>query len=210
VICWRDRRRDGARIPACLAGCADVTRVQLADGDAIVAVCAAWHLGSPDVAWSDLGDGWDVGLVDLGDDPLAALARTAPGLPALTVKDAVGRGRLIPAVLDPAGAVALPLALGIQGYERIEGEPIPRWGHTPTRQQARLIQVATTVREALAGGTFAAITAAQAADMTASLLAATYHVTPAVLGTLGLLDDSLVVRALLACAGQPTQATEHA
>lgn len=199
MIIYRDRRLT-PRHPLWLSGCANLARVDLVGGGCLVAAGDPWRLAlREDQEWHELEDGWEVCLD--GEPEQELLLRSAPGLSSIEVIDANERTWLVPAVLTPDGRPAMPMRLGIVGHDLVDGQRVPRWDRRPTPAQQRLIAIATAVRGELDAGTFRDLPAATAAEMTGQLLAATYHLTPSVVGALSLLDDRICIRALLACAG---------
>lgn len=183
-----------------MAGAPSLCRVELGTGGALVGCGDPWTLESaPDDQWTALDDGWSVRIAGEADP----VPRRQPGLRTVLAPDGQGRQWLVPAVLDPEGQVALPLRLGIAGRDLVDGQAVPRWEHMPTTAQRRLITIATTIRTEVAAGRIAELPAAAAADMTAQLLSATYHLSPAVIGALALIDDRLLVTALLLASGHP-------
>lgn len=140
--------------------------------------------------WLDMGDGWRVAMS--GGLELSPLLRIRTDLPMIEIHDAKGRPWMTPAVLSPQGTPILPVPLTCIGGQ---------WQRTPTPEQAAMIQAAQAARSEIEAGRIASIPLAAAASWACTLLSAAYHLPPAAIGALGLLDDRLIIRALMSSAG---------
>ena len=192
MIVWRDRSNASRRPPA-LDGCPHFVRVELQGGGALVTADDPILLRAP-ATWHPLADQWDVGRTPQPTDH-HVLAREGLRLPTLVVSDAQGQPWIVPAILRPDGRLNLRCPL--------VADPVGAWVRRPTPEQAALIQVAQSARDEILNGVYANLPIEIAAEWACRLLSATYHLTPAEIGALGLLDDCLLSRIPAAAAGHP-------
>jgi hypothetical protein len=203
-LIYRDiKRPHEIRLPPWLEGALDVQR-QEADGGDYVGQWDPMYFQVTSIpantAWKALPDGWLVAL--LGEFVPALCLRQTPGLPLLLpAHDDLGRAWSAPAVLDPLGHVALARPLGI-----VDGV----WARVATDDQRRWIAAATMAREEITAtveteaGTvsrFTQLPLAVGAELACTLLCAVYHLSPEVIGQLGLMDERLMGRVLASSAG---------
>ena len=213
MIAFRDRSQgQGARLPLSLRDAPAACRFEAAGG---AIVYQGDPLVRPDLAqlaWIDLpgdceGGDWQVALT--GQPlPLGLIWRSHPTLRFHLVSDARGRMWQVPAVLDPAGVCQLPLTIHVDGFDTINGAQLPRCVRRPTPTQARLISAAEGARAAIAANAIATLDLAHALTWAADGIAAGQWMSPTVFLVLGLGDDRLVLRTLMALAGLPLPEAE--
>ncbi len=205
TLIYRDRQPQGnpaPRWPSHLIGAEPLCRREAAQG-AIVAICEPLYLDLPaeGTVWTPLPDDWE--YCEVGTTDIEQLARKAPGCPILMVRDGLGHPWRIPAVLDPDGQPALPMKLGIVGHDLVDGQQVPRWEHRPTPAQSALLAAARGALAEIVAGKLEQLSMSIACGWAALGIATTYHLTPAQIGELGLLDARLTGRAIMAMAGRP-------
>lgn len=192
------------RLPAWLQGQPGLQRAQADAGDFV----GVWdaeifhpdHLPA-DTVWHDVGDDWRVCLV--GALVPSTLLRATFNLPkVLPVQDREGRIWHVPAVLAPDPDPSAPQAeAGILlslPWGRTEAGAV---GRVPTAEQARLIETARAARREIQGNTLKDVPIDVAAAWLGELFGAVYHLDLVVLLKLGVVDDDLCVRAVMAAAG---------
>ena len=200
MIIYRDpTKAQPLRWPSWLLGAADLCRREAEGGDLIAVGDPLFLADPPPEAWIDLPDGWQVALVQ--EPGLERLQRAAPGCERLVVHDAAQQPWLAPAVLTPEGEPAIPARLAITGWSEEAGLRTPTWGRTWSPAQQAAIDGARAARAEALARRFDQIPLAAAVAWAGSGLALTYHLTPCVLGVLGLADERLVAGTLLAMSG---------
>ncbi len=192
-------RPDSPRTPPPLVGAQTLTRRDCTAGDLVtlgeplgdltVAPDGAAVLGLPD-HWCC----WQVGEFRPSD----YLRRGPAALALLPVADAQGFAWHTPAVLAPrleprAGEAILPLPWGLDEH----GLP----ARMPTPAQARLIAAARAARLEILDGRLGTVPAPIAAAMVVPLLEAAYHLVAAQLFGWQLIDDQVIVGALMGSSG---------
>lgn len=173
-------------------------------------------LGWPgdDAGWCDLGDGWSACLV--GDADLSRYGRRkvsdgvrpdrvvlsdGTAATALPVRDAADGVYWLPQVLNEDGEPALTMRTGA-----IPGCP-GMYGAIATPLQQSLIEAATEMRAGMEdayaardeGG--AVLSFHASAEALGKLIAASHHAHPVAVLSLGLVDESVLCGAILACCG---------
>lgn len=148
-------------------------------------------------AWRSIGEGWEAALVrDRGGVvPSRDLARLSCWAPVLTVEDARGDQWLAPVILTQDGHRAFPVS-----YAGADFLP------APTPDQVRAEAIAREARAELAraadgDGGSGGIPTAAACRWAAVLLSITSHVSTSTVAELGILDDALARRVLIAATG---------
>lgn len=167
----------------------DLHAVSDADGD-LYGLGDPLLLGSaPARAWTDLGDGYQARLVQPADT--GALCRSLGWCRLTQVCDCQGRPWAVPLVLGQAAEVLLVPTYG-PGF-------VPVW----TERQQLAIDRARLARDGLAAGVDGdgQLDAQAACAWAADLLTIANHTTVALLTTLGLLDQTLVLAVLSTAAG---------
>ena len=208
MLVYRDRalRDGGPRYPVSLVGAADLCRVEAASG-AIVWVGDQLIVPNvPDAAWADLpgtieGGSWQV--ANLGKIDLLPLRRADGPWWYHHVNDAAGRGWQVPAILGPDGHPAFPIPVRLIGFEEVAGEHVPQYARQAPPEHARLIEIARAARTEIEACKLDQVEIQPLMSWTTALLAAGQRIHPIALAALGLVDDRLVFRALMAAAGFP-------
>lgn len=172
-------------VPACLDGWIprdgySLAHRDLGDGVHMVGI-ADPIVFDPPRRWFDLDESWRVGLTPgVQFDPLA-LTRAQLWCDTATARDLKARPWVAPVILDSGNHRAFRVSYGQD------------WLPALTVEQERCLAIAKESLEALAAGECKIAVACQWA---AELLSATNHVTPQILGALGLIDDALVFSVL--------------
>ena len=191
MIIYRDTSPEHVpRTPTWLVGVGDLCRRDnlLMVGDPILLADPG-----PKAKWHDLEDYWQVTIRGEPEQHLL-LRRQVCVSGAIQVQDAQARAWQAPLVLDGQGAPRMAMAMS-----KITGT----WKRTPSEEQARLIDIATSIRSEILSQRFTQLDIGIIADWTADLLCAIYHLTPVVLG-IGLMDDVLLARVCAVASGLPS------
>ncbi len=193
MILYRDISRPASpRWPSWLEGAENLCRRGSDKGDMIAITDPMVFPPAEGLKWRDIDDGWQVAQVGAPDVPQLIRSRTDCGT--LTVADGRGALWLVPAVLDPEGGVAMATPLACVGG---------KWGRQPTVEQAAIIDAAQAARVEILANRLHLVPVDAACSWVCILLAAVYHLNPDAIGALGLLDDLMIPRVLLAAAGFP-------
>lgn len=145
----------------------------------------------PDDAWIDAGDGWQA--TEQGRFDARSLLRAGTNLRLQIVTDTQGREWPVPFVLHPEkpGVDFLSMA-----WRTVDGQT----QRVPHPWQEPLLAAARTARTEIDAGRFAETPLSVRAELAAGILAATLHLSPAVVRGL-YLDDLLGDAALHVAAG---------
>lgn len=208
MIVYRDQRNGGGgRYPHSLVGAPSLNRAETAEG---ALVWMGDPLLRPDpaaIAWEDLpdlaeGGDWQVGVTGAAIDS-SALWRTHPSMRFHLVSDGQGRLWQVPAVLLPSGESCLVLPVRVTGYQSEHGFPTPIFSSVPTQDQQRLIAAAQVAHDTHRLGRLAELDRNTAAGIAITGLQAGQFASGLSFALTGILDDRLIVRALLAMGGFP-------
>lgn len=154
-----------------------------------------------DAVWHEVGDGFVVHLV--GELIPQTLLRATHNLPKIMpLQDSRARLWYVPAIMkpdaDPAAPADNPEILLSLPWGVTEAGAVAR---VPSPEQLKLIETAMAVRREVRANALAQVPLAVSAAWLGVLLQAVYHLDLVVLLKLGVVDDQLCVRALLAAAG---------
>jgi hypothetical protein len=169
------------------------------DGGHIVGIGSSVAFPSPR-RWHALDDGWRVGLNAREFVP-AAIERAQGWFDTESVDDLRGRRWSAPVILTREGSRAFRVTYGATWLPDL----------TPEQERAEKIAQAARVEILKAyAGHDADLEMATACQWAAELLALTHHLTPGVLGALGLMDDGLAMGVLRVATSLPFRLEQQA
>ncbi len=202
MILFRDTTaRGGVRAPSWLEGCPGLYRQATEGGDILTLTEPIFLPTEPErLAWSDLGDGWQVaqGAKEANHNQYL---RNRTDLQFVPARDAVGRPWMVPTILDKHGVVALPLPWG----KDEQGIRVRR----ATPEQAKLVAIARAAHGELTADRLLSTPIDVLCSWVYPLLESAYHLTGDVIDALGLCDDALGVTAVLGAIGWDREGVEH-